>query len=628
MPILATSKAMRISSLAATSIAASLFSAAVLAQAVPCPSAEKIPTGIHQDPAEVFDDQHYMTTAGMSLQGNLASVKYAPVMVPYNQQLNPMDPDGNVADFQTVYIIDNPDTTLPLLVDVDFFEANGTPAGGLGVMVPPNGHIQRRVGLGDLNGPRGMIRVKVNPASLVQEFVGATTYWATQVISPFAPPGSGTTRLGLGMSSMQPLQEYQSEVSEIVRFGPIPVRLLSGIDSLNGLFAFQNVCNPTSQDNNITVTIRGGLSGTISNSYTIKPNGTRTLFDAWNYAASVYPTLTQDHDVVVEIKSTSGLPVLGENIFLDLFEGRASGGSGGGTGPLPGQGQEGVQLGQFLGRARMSSMMLGYTPKSRLINPELTDRTYAETTPIQSTMGICNVNPGDAGPIAIEYFDNLGVSLGMDTIASLPQFASVVIGPGLNLSPNFPSSAAGVFKGSVRIRACGGTIIGWANRASERALGSPHADAPKMWGELLHRAGGAEHAVGWLAGGVRNKIAPLVLNRVNETLPSYIAFANHRSSNTNAYAMQFFDTAGMPTATTPSVYAGLPWRTTCFSYLENLITVDPSIGSPTNLYHHHALVSVRTQSIEGIQTIGGRIELSLNFIGEYPYYPGPGDVLR
>lgn len=609
---------MRIPILAVTCVAASLFSAAIVAQ-------EVVPTGVHQDPAELFDAQHYLTTAGMPLQGNLASTKYAPIMVPWNQLTSTPSPNGNVADFQTVYIINNPDSTLPLMVDVAFFEANGTLAGGHSHTIMPKGHIQRRVDIGDLSGPQGMIQVKVDNDSPSREFVGATTYWATQVINPLMPAGSGTTRIALGMSSMQPLQEYQSNVSETVRFGPIPVRLLSGIDSVNGLLAFQNVCNPTTVVNNITVTVRGGLSGPVSNNYTINPNGTLSLFDTWNYAVSAFPTLTQDHDIVVEIKSTSGIPVLGENIFLDLFEGNAaapvsSGGSAGGAGA--GEGQEGVPQGTFLARARMSSMMLGYTPKSTLINPELTDSTYTGVALMQSTMGICNVDSGDAGPIAIEYFDNLGFPLGIDTITNLPQFSSAVIGPGLYQSPNFPSNVSGVFKGSVRISASNGPIIGWANRASEN---ENFSDDPKMWGELLHRAGGVEHATGWLAGGVRNKIAPLVLNKFGDVLPSYIAFANHRSSNTDAYAMQFHDLAGFKTGS--AIYAGLPWRTTCFSYLEQLITLPVSVFSQTNNHHHNALVSTRTKSVEGIQTIGGRIQFYLHFDGEVPIYPGPGDTL-
>jgi len=613
----------------ATLVASSLLTVSAVAQGVPCPGAELIPTGTYDDPNEPFQDEHYMVTAGMPLQGNRAAVKYAPVMVPWNQLNDPTDPNGNIADFQTVFVIDNPDPKDPLTVDVDFFNADGTPAGSLpDVVIEPYGHLQREVDDTLLAGPVGMIRVTVDDESLVPTFVGATIYFAGQTVNPFDEVGGGTYRFDRAMSSMQPLQEWQSQLSPVQRFGPIPVRLLTGIDSTNGLLAFQNVCNPSPTTTTVKVSVIGTQTGPVTNSYILKPNGTVSLLDTWNYAASVYPTLTQDHDVIIEIESTNGSPLVGENIFFDLSSGSAGapvsqGGSqgegGGGGGQFAFNGNS--NTGEFLGRARMSSMMLGYTPKNRLINPELTDTTFSGIAPVQSTMGICNVDPQATGTIVVDYLDNTGAIISSDSIPSLPQFGTALIGVGLADSPNFPQVVT--FKGSVRIRACDGKLIGWANRASENNAGLAAVDAPKMWGELLHRAGGREHRVGWIEGTLRNKIAPLVLHDVENVIPSYVAIANHRSSNTNAYAYTFFDPMG--NATGFAAYVGLPWRSASFSYLEPLITV-PAPGFFSNMHHHMGLVSNRTKSIEGIQTIGGSIHFFLRFEGGLPVYPGPGDT--
>ena len=630
---------MRIPALAVTLVVASLANP-LCAQgptgpAEPCEPPALIPTGVHSDPGELFAQEHYQVTAGMSLQGNRQKVKYAPVMVPWNQLADPMDPNGNIADFQTVYIINNPDPNLPLTVDVDFFNADGTLSASVpDLVIAPNGHYQREVGEAELYGPYGMIRVQVDDASLAPYFVGATSYFATQVVDPLdleAP----LHRLGRPMSSMQPLQQLQSQPDNTVSFGPVPVRHRSGIDSLNGLLSFYNLCNPSKKDDLIAVTVSSPIAAPVTSFYALPANGTISVFDAWNYAVSNYPTLMQDHDIVVEFESIKGMPILGEAILLDVYGGSASGtvgsggsGSGSGTGsggaaaPGGGGGPEGVMLGTLFERARMSTMMLGYSPTSYLVNPELTDGSFADPSPMQTTMGVTNVSGVDVGPVTVDYFDNLGALIASDTIASLPPLGSFVIGSGLFQTPNYPST--GVFKGSAHIRACNGNIIGWANRASENRWDSPHDDAPKMYGELLHRAGGAEHKIGWIQNTLRTKVAPLVLHDLVNVLPSYVTYANHRVSNTNAHAFSFFDYAG--NATGFAAYVGLPIRTTSFSYLESLITV-AAPGMFSDMHHHAGLIQNRTGSIEGIQTIGGRIDFFLRFEGGLPNYPGPGDTV-
>lgn len=622
---------MRIQTLAVTLVVASLTNPTFAQGPLePCDPPTLIPTGVHSDPGEVFTGEHYEITAGMSLQGNRHSVKYAPVLVPWNQLGNPTDPNGNVADFQTVFIINNPDPQNPLTVDVDFFNADGTPSSSLqDLVIAPNGHLQREVGPSELDGPNGMIRVQVDSKSLVPDFVGATTYFAGQVVNPldFTQP---LNQLGRQMSSMQPLQELQSQPGNAVYFGPIPVRLRSGIDSLNGLVSFCNLCNPSKTADQIAITVISPLAPPATTFYPLPANGTISVYDAWGYAANAFPTLVQDHDIVLQIKSLRGLPILGEAVMMDMFGGDASGtqgsgGSGSGSGggaaaPAGGGGAEGVELGTLFDRARMSTMMLGYSPNNYLVNPEIIDSSFGPAQPMQTTMGVTNVNNVDVGPVTVDYFDNIGVFLGSDTIASLPQFASFVVGAGLYQTPNFPT--AGVFKGSAHIRACNGNVIGWANRASENSFGSPHVDAPKMYGELLHRAGGVEHAVGWRQGTLRTKIAPLVLHDLQNVLPSYVTYANHRSSNCNANAYTFYDPAG--SATGFAAFAGLPIRTTSFSYLETLITVGAP-GSFSDMHHHSGFIQTRTKSIEGIQTIGGRIDFFLRFEAGLPVYPGPGD---
>lgn len=621
---------MRISALAVTLVVASL-SNPLLAQGPagpiePCEPPAVIPTGIHDDPGELFAEEHYRVSAGMSLQGNLQKVKYAPVMVPWNR-LDPLDPletSGNVADFQTVWVVDNPDPLQPLTIDVEFFNADGTLSNTLSdLVIEPSGHLQQGISELDLFGPYGMIRVEVDANSKAGYFVGATCYYANQVVNPLDLTAQ-LHQLDRAMVSMQPLQQMQSQPNNTVSFGPIPVRHRSGIDSLNGLVSFFNVCNPSRQDDVLVVTVNSPLAGPVTTTYPIPAMGTISVFDAWRYAVSNFPVV-QDHDIVVEFQSIKGLPILGECIFLDLYGGdatgpAATGGSGtGGSSPSPNP----PEVGAVFQRSRMTSMMLGYSPSSDLVNPELTDGTFADPDPMQTTMGVTNVSGVDVGPVTVDYFDNLGALISSDTITSLPPFESFVIGAGLYSTPNYPSG--GVFKGSAHIRACNGNIIGWANRASENPLDSNLDDAPKMYGELLHRAGGAEHKIGWMLNGARTKVAPLVMHAFGDPdpLPSYVAFANHRNGNTNAYAYGFYDFNGVKTGT--GIYGGLPIRTTSFSYLETMIGLAAPFLSG-NAHHHAGLIQVRTGSIEGIQTIGSEVGPLLGF-GEVPLYLGPGDTV-
>lgn len=573
-------------------------------QILTCPPPSITASGVTNDPNEPFSYEHLHVTAGMPLQGNRRAVKFAPVLLPVL---------GNVASFQTAVVVDNPNGASPLTVDITLRLADGTVASTIpAVTIAPNGHFTMPVSPSVVTTPIGMVQVQVTPTSVVRDFVGATIYRADQGIDPLTlyTGNPVVAPLPRPMASMQPLQELQPAATRAT-FGPIPVRLGAGIDSLNGLVAFINLVNPSRVTSTLQVTLRSQSQPPLTSLYTLPPQGSATIYDPWFFAARNYVTNAADEDIVIEVVSAAGVPFLGEALLFDFFASAAIAEPG-----HPGH------LGELFGRARMSSMMLAYTPTNVLVNPELTDRPVAPQFPalIDSTMGLTNVEVTEAGPVTVDYFGPTGALLGSDTIVSLPRWQSLLIGRGQPASPGFPTN---VRRCSVEVRACGGGVIGWANRADE----TDPLGGLEMWGELLHGAGGREHASGWLVNGVRTKMAPLVLHDVAMQLPSYITFANHSVGNIGAHAFAFYDPNGAWTGS--QRFAGIRFRADSFSYLEAMIVNPSPVGGPQLIHardQHHGLIGQAAGVIAGIQTIGGELGVHLPFVFEFAGYPGPGDI--
>jgi len=594
-------------------VALSLLAAPIAAQqtTTPCPPPAIVATGVTAEPGDVaMTAEHYSVTAGMPLQGNAQAEKFAPVLTPFT--------GGNLANFQSVVVIDNPDPGLQLVVDLAFFTSAGIPAGTIaGLTIEPRGHRAIAVDPSLLTDNIGTVRVTATADSPNRLFVGATVHYANQSANPIdlvLPGPNPVQNLMRPMTCMQPLQELSGGATR-ASFGPIPVRRGSGIDSLNGLVSVLHLCNPSAVLHTITMVISRPIGPPILSTYTIPARGSIVVWDPLFYAAQQYLTTNPDHDIVVRLVSGNNLPILGEVLTFDLFESAAVGGPG-----------KQPPLGTPFGRARVSSMMLGYSPTASLVNAEITN---VASGLFQSTMGIANVGATDAGPVTIDYFDRLGNLIASDNLPLLPPLSTALFGPGLVQSPNFPTSA---FRWSAQIRACGSPgLIGWANRASEAVVVVPEDDFQEMYGELLLGAGGREHATGFQTLGVNTVLAPIVLHDLENVLPSYVTCANHSVANIGPWVMWFRDPFGLATGAAPvgGSFAGMRWRATAFTNLENVITAAAPVGgggSTGQRNQHKAFIYNTTGFVQGIQTIGGQLWPHLPIYEAPPVYPGPGDL--
>lgn len=546
-----------------------------------------VPSGVSDVPPSVFlPAEHQRVWASTHLQGQRAGIKYGPVLWSLN--------GGLVADFVTYVIVNNPDPANSLQIELSYFD----PAGNLLVTntpatIAPNGHhVEPAMAV---SGPTfGMVRVRVTANSVVRRFVGATFHHANLMVNPLASDLPFVTDplpdRAQGLNSLQQLQIAQRGATR-AHLGPIPLRTSIGIDSVNRLFPLLLVCNPhptLQQSMNVVVSDPTGATVT-SPGVQIPPMGTYVNFDGWLAAIDVVNGVAAEREIIISCVSNVSLPILGEGLIFDPYGGATVG-----------------------GRLRMSSTMLQHTPQRSLVNPEVTTSGAPATVAFDTTMSIGNVASGNAGPVIIEYFSAGGAIIGSDTIGSLPLLSSVVVGPGLPASPNFPT---GVFGAWARVTACGGGIIGWSNRADEGGIAN-QTFLKKMYGETLHGSSGNEPARGFVIGGLRRKIAPLAFDQFAVPIdPGYIAMMTVTPGNIGVYAYSFFDQFGTLTGFAP--FVGLRALNASFTYEDPIITLDA--------FRHHGAVDITTGAIKGICTIGGDVQQYFETGGGT--YKGPGDTV-
>lgn len=555
---------------------------------VPVPTclAYPVPSGTSDVPASsFFAEEHERVWASTHLQGQQAGVKYAPVLWSLD--------GGLVGDFISYVIVNNPDPSNGLQVEISYFDPAGnllstsTPA-----TIAPDGHyVQPAFAVA---GPTfGMVRVRVTPTSVVRRFVGATFHHANLMVNPLDSSLPFVTDplpdRAQGLNSLQQLQIPQRNTR--AHLGPIPLRTSIGIDSVNRIFPLLLVCNPhptLQQTMNVVVSDSTGSTVT-SPGVQIPPMGTYVNFDGWLAAIAVVNGTAPERDIIVSCVSNVGLPILGEGLIFDPYGGATLG-----------------------ARLRMTSTMLQHTPTKTLVNPEVTTTPPIGTVQFDTTMSIANVATSDAGPVVIEYFNSTGGIIGSDTIASLPLLSSVVAGRGQPATPNYPN---GVFGAWARITACGGGIIGWTNRADEGSI-TNQTFLKKMYGETLHGSTGAEPGPGFILNGSRRKIAPLAFDQVAIGIdPGYIAMMTDTPGNIGIYSYSFFDAFGTPTGL--ASFTGLRALNASFTYEDPIITLDA--------FRHHGAVDITSGRIKGVCTIGGDVTQYFETGGGT--YKGPGDTV-
>ncbi|MGE0145575.1 MAG: hypothetical protein AB7I19_20175 [Planctomycetota bacterium] len=548
---------------------------------------QNIATGPNDRPADTYlAAEHANVSCSLPLQGNRLSTKYAPVLFGANAP--------TLANFVTVVVVNNTDPTLNLVVDIDYYDNNGTVLSTLNsVFIAPE---DSYVGVAPLSGTTvGTVRVRTNAQTQATTFVGATVYYANTVVNPLNPKAS--IQASDYLASMQPLQGLQ-RAETTLHFGPIPVHAFSPnspLDLVNGIFGFITLINPAIAPNNVQITLSNG-NGFVQAlpPVAIAAGGAAIDTTAFNRALGIFTNGLpgDDEDLFITVTSLDNRPLIGELLMMDLASNQNFGDG---------------ELSNVGGRVRLASTMAGYVATSTAVSPEVT----VQLNDIQSAIGISRVAGGALVPATVTYYDRDGNVLGSDVTPPLGPTRSVVIGPGMAASPNFPTG--GVFGGWARVTTPAGALIGWTMRGSENAAHPHRAYAELLWGN-----GGSEHAFGWLSGGLRRSIAPLAfeLDDLNPD-PGYIAFVNDSTANLGVWELRFWEMV-TPGLSGLQAFAGLGLNRTALTY------EDPIITTPAQL--HFGQTSVTNVGVKGIATIGGELGIRLGL--EVPSYPGPGDLVR
>ena len=575
---------------------------------------DPIPSGTTQEPGDTFNTQpdYRWVHSGTHLQGTRAYDKWAwGFFLPKTTSPAPL-----FNQFRTVVVVNNPDATAPITVLITYRDMNGMTVGTSTRTIPGNGtvwELASPLATGTGNG-LGTIEVASQPGS--GPFVGATvhhSYRFNGVLDnePLAPFDAQHP----GLASMQQLQDPDSGATRILA-GPFPTTSTAAATHvfLKGNLPTFQVINPNSAVNNVQITFYGSISGTVVGpiNVALPAYGSHidmTLLNAlYNPATNAYFTPIHD-DWLVQVVSTDGLPLLGEQLMLDFYD---------------------SSLSPFT-RFRMVSAMMATQPALTLYDPEL---TYESSGPAVHTISaIGNASGVDIGPVVIEYRDPRTGYFASDVLASFPSGASQRIAPGEPNITNYPNP---VFDGTIRVRACKPGLIGWTAREVEVGL-SGGQQFRKAYGESLDGDNksepGTNFPVSTLGLNLRRKVAPLDRCALSGDFPNYwpayTAVTNFSVANVGSYYYQFFEPSGLQATdfTLQPIgigFAGIRFAEDSFTFedgLPNRVCL-PAFSRETS-----GRVDVTTGSVKGIDVIGDPLyEWNLG-LPNPPVYGGPGDVV-
>lgn len=421
-----------------------------------------------------------------------------------------------------------------------------------------------------------------------------------------------------GATSMEQLQSIQP-TSELWA-GPMPFTASATEDIYNGLTPIVSVTNPgdsvlvAAMDLVLSIPSGGTTVVPFRPIVVIPPGGTwiestgiplneidalvnpQPPFPVGLWQQLLFALLSApatDLDISVRVRSLGGEPILGNVLFPDVFADTASGN---------------LTLGH---RFRMASTILQGAPAGFLDNPEFSFEASSDPL-LETFVTLANVGT-TATSVSIEYFDNMGVSMGTGSIPSLAPNAAVRIVPG---TFGYPATGAGgtgpTGFGWMRIRACNPTdrLIGWSVReildpAAHALYNDPsgHEDHfMKAYGEILMSTAAAEPGNGYpitIGNTTRTrKLSPLL--RVSGDWPGYSTAVNDSVPNLFDYEWRIFNLAGFACGTAP--FAGLPFRFSTWTY-EDPETLPICVSSGTGT-EGTAAIDVSTGTVDGIDVIG------------------------
>lgn len=534
---------------------------------------QPVPSGATFRPADDFNSQgdYNYVHSSTNLQGRPAKEKFAAGLF----WLPPAP--AELSSFQSAVAVTNPDPVASTVVTINFYDLFGTLVGTQsfnlgpeGTWVVPASPLQSIFSL-----TPGLGSAWVIGSDLA--IVGETVHHATTVdLSGFRGPLLSEPEPGnFGLNSLQQLQMSQAG-KDTLWFGPMPVSNTAPLDFLTGTAPLIWVVNP-SPTTPTTVTLRySSLGGVVLPPVTVTLPAHGAVLDQtlWNLLLPTYlaPSGSFDDDFRLVVSATG--PIVGDALMVDLF---------GGTSLSAGQ------------RFRMGSAMLANSPSAQLVNPELTFQ--AGPPSVETIVGLYNPTLGNVGPVAVQYFDRNGASLGVDSFASFPRGFMVRIGPGLPASPNYP--VAGVFAGYMRITACVKGLVGWTMRQGSEV--GHFGAAREVWGEELTGANGLEPGPGFLvtvgSETFMRKVSPLVRAGKSAPWPGYTTWVNDGASNSGNYWFRFFDQLGANQSTAAGQFAGLRFGRTSFTYEDPLV----SPNATTNL---SGRVDTTNGGFDGIHVIG------------------------
>lgn len=556
-------------------------------------------------PTDMFNvpGDYFWAHSGTHLQGAPSTEKWAwAFYTPFGTSF---------VGFRTAVIVDNPSTTAPVTVTIEYRDTAGNPLFPWNtVTIGPSCFYSEQAT--PIAGGNGFGSVRVVSAD-GQGFVGATIHHSYTFAGSLDPDF-----LNPGLASMQQLQTVQDTATTLFG-GPFPATTVGAggvpLDpfawNVGNLPTFQ-VVNPNNAVNNLTVTLSSPQLGGVFfvTNVTLQPFGSYMDLTAFNALASIYTTVPPpplDLDVIATITSNDGLPILGESLMLNVAD----------------------QAMNLLARFRMGSAELEHTRPLIAHNPELTFTVAGP--PVHSLMAIANVTNQNIGPVSIQYRNRAGVVIGTDVLAAFPPGAVQRIGPGQPGIVNYP---VGVWDFTARIQSCIPGVIGWTMREVEPGGGQQFK---KAYGEPLTGTMGSEPGNGvtvpTLGQNLVRKVSPI--ERISQAggglpwWPGYNAIANYSAANIGNYWFRSFrriagNTCAETTNFAPQPFAGLPFAQSSFTFKDGTA---PPLALPPFVTEHVGTVENQAGSLFGIDVIGDPLrEWGLGFPqGPAPYeFPQPG----
>ena len=579
---------------------------------------QPIPSGVTAEPGDSFNTEadYRWVHSSTHLQGKRSADKWAWGFF----RPTAGSPAPLFSNFRTVVLVNNPHPVNFITVNIEYRNLAGTLIQTNTATIAPEGsYDELATPLGPSTGNNGLGSIRVvSPQGDL--FTAATlhhSYRFDGVLDDEVLAPNDARRPGL--ASMQQFQDPGNGAATL-NGGPYPTTsdgTATHVALAGNLPTFQ-IINPNNAATTVDLFFFRAIAGTLIGPITVTIPAQGSYIDMnllnffYNPATNAY-TAGFNEDWLVQAISREGLPLLGEQLALDFYNGA---------------------LNPFT-RFRMASSMMSTKLGAVVHNPELTYTTTGP--PVHSISLIGNYSSQDIGPVVIEYRDARTGTFATDVINPFPSGRSLRIAPGEPGINNYPTP---VWDGNIRIRACKPGLVGWTMREVEPNPVGGLLQFRKLYGESLDGTNknepGNSFAVNTLGLNLRRKVAPLDRCALPTDFPawwpSYTTFANMgNTGNVGSYFYRFFqwgtgtDVTDYALQPPPGGFAGVRWGANSFTYEDG----------PTNRTcrpfsfprESSGRVDHTNGNIVGIDVIGDPLaEWNLN-LPDPPVYTGPGDVV-